>query len=252
MEAVRKPFQGVSNIVRFNWHFYLLSLLFIVLLLLLSGVAVTLLQHIITVLCLLAGFTIIVSLLVSCYIYDLSKLYQFRWIQPTGAEKVVVNINAGFDETSALLENRFTHSQLIVLDFYDPVKHTEVSIKRARKAYPAYPGTQTITTARLPLANNTADKIFLILAAHEIRNEQERIAFFKELRRIVKHGGEICIVEHLRDTANLLAYNIGAFHFHSKPTWHKTFQAANLDIRQEIKLTPFISTFILQKHGDTL
>ena len=37
MAVARKPFQGVSNIIRFNWHFYLLALVMVSLLLWLAG-----------------------------------------------------------------------------------------------------------------------------------------------------------------------------------------------------------------------
>lgn len=161
----------------------------------------------------------------------------------------IVNINAGFDETSTLLKGKSKDSELIVFDFYDPLRHTEVSIKRARKAYPPHPDTQQVNTSCLPLPANYADKIFVILAAHEIRNSNERIAFFKELNRIVKPTGQIMIIEHLRNVPNFVAYNIGFFHFHSKSSWHKTFQGARLNISKELKITPFITTFILEKNG---
>ena len=75
--------------------------------------------------------------------------------------------------------------------------------------------------------------------------------FFKELNRITKNDGQIVVVEHLQDVANFLAYNIGFFHFHTKATWLKTLYAAGLRVQKEIKITPFITTFILQKNGNT-
>ena len=193
-----------------------------------------------------------ISLMASFYVYDLSDLYKLSWASKTGNEKLIVNINAGFDETSELLKSKFNNAELVALDFYDPIKHTEISIKRARKAYPPYPNTQHITTNNLELADNIADKIFVILSAHEIRNADERILFFKELKRIVKPEGEIIVTEHLRDIPNFLAYNIGFFHFYSKNNWLKTFEKSGFQINQEKKITPFISTFILGKNGNSL
>ena len=105
--------------------------------------------------------------------------------------------------------------------------------------------------SNLPLADNSTDKIFIIFSAHEIRNDEERSLFFKELRRAIKPDGQIYLMEHLRDTVNFLAYNIGFLHFYQKNTWLKTFEDAKLIIKQEIKITPFISTFILTKNGNT-
>ena len=148
-----------------------------------------------------------------------------------------------------MLKNKFENSELTVLDFYDPAKHTEISIKRARKVYPPFPNTQQVNTATLPLKDNSADKIFAILSAHEIRNEIERKSFFQELHRVLSPTGHIIVTEHLRDTLNFFAYNIGAFHFHSKASWLKSFQSSGLRVAEEIKITPFITTFILDKNG---
>jgi len=164
-------------------------------------------------------------------------------------ESQVVNIHAGFDETSEILQRKFPHSKLTVLDFYNSEKHTEVSIKRARKAYPPYPETQKITTTAIPLADNCADFIFLIFAAHEIRDSKERELFFKELRRIIAINGKVVVTEHLRDIPNFMAYTVGFFHFYSKPSWKKLFKASNFRVSSEFKCTPFISTFILEPDG---
>jgi hypothetical protein len=91
----------------------------------------------------------------------------------------------------------------------------------------------------------------LFLAAHEIRNDSERIIFFKELSRILTPEGKVIVTEHLRDIPNFLTYNIGFLHFHSKATWYKTFATAGLAVNKEIKTTPFISTFILTKYGSS-
>ena len=200
----------------------------------------------------LATSSTLISLLASFYVYDLAGLYNFTWLDQQNTTNTVVNINAGFDETSTLLKAKFKQAELIVLDFYDPSKHTEISIKRARKAYPPFPGTQQVETGNLQLLDDSVDKIFVILSAHEIRDESERLTFFKALKRGIKPGGQIYIIEHLRDVPNFLAYNIGFFHFHAKSSWLKTFQEAGLNLKQEIKHTPFISNFILDKNGNTL
>lgn len=252
MENVRKPFQGILNIIRFNWHFFVIAIVLVMLAILLSNYTNSTLKLILQIISFLMLIPIIVSLLVSYYVYDLSGFYKFKWITNTDENISILNINAGFDETSALLKNKFINSNLIALDFYDPNKHTEVSIKRARKQYPPYPNTQEIETSKIDLKSNSIDKIFLILSAHEIRNQAERIAFFTELNRILKPNGQIIVIEHLRDISNFIAYNIGSFHFHSKSTWLNTFNKSKLTVVSELKNTPFISTFTLEKNGITL
>src|SRR5688572_22254125 len=95
---MRKPFQGVWNIIRFNWHYYALVVLAVVFILILqhyfnpmgiTGNVVALLLVCLTV----------ISLAVSSYIYDFSDLYNLSWLNDpeSGRKKRIININAGFD-----------------------------------------------------------------------------------------------------------------------------------------------------------
>ncbi len=249
MEIIRKPFQGVWNIIRFNWHYYLSASFILLILVVVAGLVNNTIGSGMIVIAVLIFAILLISLGASLYIYDLSGLYYFDWMENVieEAQTSVVNINAGFDETSKWLRHKYSNAKLDVFDFYDPALHTEISIKRARAAYPPYPGTISIKTGKLPVRNNASDSIFIILAAHEIRIREERIVFFKECRRLLRPGGQIVEMEHLRDLPNFLVYTIGFFHFHSKAAWLDTFENAGLTVRKEIKHTPFISIFILSK-----
>jgi len=252
MGEMRKPFQGVMNIIRFNWHFYVIAMVYLAVLVILSVVMQGHFRQGLIILCIISIGPIAVSLLVSYYIYDLSGIYGLAWLKIRNPEGTIVNISAGFDETTSLLTEKFSSSKLYSLDFYDAEKHTEVSIKRARKAYPPYPGTLKGSTSDLVLEDSIADTIVVIFSAHEVRDELERVSFFKEISRVLKPNGQIVVTEHLRDIVNFMAYNIGFFHFYSKTSWVKTFQSANLRIVKETKVTPFISSFTLEKDGDPL
>lgn len=246
MEKIdRKPFQGVMNIIRFNWHFYAIAAL----LLLLSGYFSE--YPLLRIICWILVGSMLLSLAVSWYIYDRSSLYSLHWLDNliTSPGKQLMNVHAGFDETSHLLSQKYPGSKLTVFDFYDPVKHTEISIERARKVYAAYPGTQAIHTANIPVTTASADTILVFMAAHEIRDEAERNIFFRELRRSLQDQGKIVVVEHLRDIRNFMAYNLGFLHFFSRPTWQRTFTAAGLNMVSEIKITPFLSAFLLERNG---
>lgn len=153
MERMRSPFQGVSNIIRFNWHFYVLSAGLIFLLSGLKTIAPHPYDVYLTVLAVLTAVSVLLSLLTSFYIYDVSSLYILSWLDFINSDRCqeMVTIHAGFDETSALLQRKFPKANLHVFDFYNPELHTEVSIKRARKAYPPYPGTTAIETSAIPL-----------------------------------------------------------------------------------------------------
>lgn len=250
---MRKQFQGVGNIIRFNWHFFVLALLVIIGFRLLIPCFFDWLKIWFNLFLLIVTAGILLSLFVSHYIYDRSNLYELTWLNKylSGSNATVVNINAGFDESSVLLKQKFPGISLQVMDFYNPEKHTEVSIKRARKAYPPYPGTIAIDTRQVSLASNSSDLIVLFFAAHEIRNENERIQFFSQLQQALSENGAIAVTEHLRDWPNSLAYSIGVFHFFSKRSWFRVFSSAKLKIVEEHKTTPFITTFILRKDGTT-
>lgn len=249
MAKLRKPLQGVINIVRFNWHFYLLSAIFIIGLSVASFFFAAPLNYLLFGGSLAAISTTLISLAVSFYVYDLSGIYDLNWIEPNAANGVIVNINAGFDEISDNLEAKFPAAKLVVCDFYDAAKHTEISIERARRTYPPFPGTQQISTAKMPFETDSVAAIFLFFAAHEIRVESEKIMFFNEINRCLDSRGEIYVVEHLRDAANFFAYNIGFLHFFSKDSWRRVFAGANFKIAHETKITPFVSLFRLTKNG---
>lgn len=250
VEIKRNPYQGVYNIVRFNWHFYVIAFFVVALLFYFKNIFGAEFQNYILLFATLTSFSILSSLVVSYFIYDVSNLYQFQFL-PALNDKKVLNITAGFDETSPILKNKFPKIELFICDFYDETKHTEVSIKRARKAYPKIENTQIVSTNLLPFPNNYFDYSIAIFSAHEIRNDDERIEFFKEINRVTKPLGKFFVTEHLRDIYNFSAYNIGFFHFHSSKTWLKTFKMANLIIKEKIKTTPFVNTFILIKNGNT-
>lgn len=252
-EPLRKPYQGVTNIVRFNWHYYVIAAVFIWVLSIAS--AFTPLFYTVLI-CFFSGLVLFgtgISLAVSWYIYDESDLYSLNWLHklPIDNTSVLVNINAGFDETSAIIAHKYPQNKLLIFDFYNPEKHTEVSIERARKAYPPFPGTQTISTTNIPVDDKCVDYAFLIMAAHEIRDKQERIAFFKQLHNKLTNKGRVVVVEHQRDLANFLAFNFGFFHFYSPASWKNTFEKSGFKIESEFKQTPFISTYILAKNGSS-
>lgn len=248
----RRPFQGVWTIIRFNWHLHVIALAAIAFLLAgavyLTGIAAL----VCTLLAISALLSVMLSLLATWHAYDASGLYQPAWLAPDLENaRHAANIHAGFDETTAMLNSTFPKIDWHVFDFYDPSKHTEISIRRARKAHPPSPGTMTINTDQIPLAVSSLDRALLILAAHEIRDHDERVAFFRELKRVLAPGGRVIITEHLRDLANIAAYSIGAWHFHPRAEWLATFHAAGFRVAREFRNNLLITTFVLEPDANT-
>lgn len=246
MELTRKKFQGVLNILSFNRHFYVFGLLAMALLIasywLFSWPAYLFWLVIAAFL-----YGLIMPLVVSAYVYDFSGYYNFDWLKKyqlqDGEEKLFLNINAGFDETSYIIHHHFPKATIRVFDFYNPAQHTEPAIVRARKVSLVYPGTEVIKTDAIPLPDHSADVIFLLSAVHEIRTQQEKVRFLKECHRLCRREGQVILVEHLRDFPNFLAFTIGFTHFFSRKTWIKAFTEAGFTAIDETKFTPFMSVF---------
>lgn len=244
----RKAFQGVWNILSFNRHFYIYGLL--ALGGILVGLSIVKAPNYLSLITVIGfAFGLLMPLLISAYVYDFAGYYQLKWLkdmQLPASTNSIVNIHAGFDETSHLIEQLFPNSQLHILDFYDASKHTEMAIVRAR--YASVNKTFTpIKTDKIPMADNSADVLFMLSAVHEIRDHEEKIIFLKEVHRILKSGGKAILVEHLRDLPNFLAFTIGFTHFFSKQTWKMCFEKSGLLLHSERKFTPFMSVFELGK-----
>ena len=247
----RSPFQGVATVVRFNWHLYAIALLTTALLIILAIVGPGGLAPYSVTLASLVILSTGLSLGATWLAYDACGLYTLTWLRPwLPTHGKAANIHAGFDETTRLLRAAFPNLTWRVFDFYDPVQHTEVSIRRARRAATPPADTVRISTRNLPLGPHSLDRILLFLAAHEIRDPAERTAFFAELHHALTPDGLLIVTEHLRDLPNIAAYNLGAWHFHSKATWLTAFRSAHFDLVATFHPAPLITTFILKKHGN--
>jgi hypothetical protein len=247
--STRGRFQGVLQILRFNWRFYLATtgaaaIAFLVAVELPPVWRVPLIAG-----CSLAMYWTCSSLLASYYIYDCYPIYRLNWLarQLPKPPRHWVNIHAGLDETSHLLPELFPSADGRVLDIYDPREMPEPSIKEARRMSPS-PG--EATPARwnsLPLGNETIDVALVMFAAHELRRDQARVQLFGELARALTRDGEVALIEHTRNWANFLAFGPGFFHFFSKRAWRHAASAAGLQVSTEISMTPFISVFMLRR-----
>lgn len=245
---LRQPLQGVRNIIRFNWPYYAAAVAVPIGALTLAIFVPGPLRLVIIIVAAIAILISALSLGVSLYVYDLSGFYKLDWLDGIDP-KHVLTLSAGFDETTPLLARKFPNGEITVCDFYNPDRNTEPSIRRARSAYPLSSGAVLIQGNRLPFDSESYDLILAIMSAHEMRDDISRIDLLREMRRCVTPDGEIVIVEHLRDAANLVAYNLGAFHFHSRSTWLANFRDAGLTVAIERKLNPWITTFSLQSNG---
>jgi SAM-dependent methyltransferase len=244
----RGRLEGVGNVVRFNWPMYAAAAGASCLL---GAAAASRAPRSLRMLAALgsagaAAFSL-GSLAASHWIYDRSELYSWRWLDRvvTRAPRRVLNVHAGFDESSEVLAMRFSGAELVTCDFYDAERNTEPSIARARRRYPPRAGTRPATCEHLPVEDGWADLLVGFFAIHEIRSARDRRAFFVEARRCCAPGARFVLVEHLRDAANFAAFGPGFLHFFSRRTWLAAAEGP-FRLTAEFSITPFVRVFAFE------
>ncbi len=244
----RTKYQGLVNVLKFNLPKYLLGLLFGLLGIYLLVSTENEMLRIIGLISQTSWLLMALSLIVSHWIYDISPLYSLDYLKdiPLDQNSQIVNISAGFDEIGDLLKDKYPKQTIEHLDIFKSLEKRETSIKIARKQNPKEELNQVLDF-KLPLESNSKDLILLFFAAHEIREHENRILFFEELKRILKPGGRILLTEHQRDFYNFVAYTFGFFHFFSQKTWLDLFKRTGFQLNRIRKENPWVKTFNIQK-----
>lgn len=245
----RGPYQGVVQIVQFNWRIYLATVFCAC-----SAVAAwPFLPLAARVALTVAGapalFWMFASLAVSHYVYDRFPLYDLHWLSRalTHAPRRWINIHSGWDETSGLLAAIFPDAVGEVVDIFDRRVMTETSIHEAhRRNHSAIPSISARYDA-LPFESGTVDAAFILFAAHELRHHDQRVRLFAEISRILTQSGECLLMEHARDGWNFLAFGPGFLHFFPHRAWRKAVGEAGLVIRTEFSMTRFVHVFVMRR-----
>jgi hypothetical protein len=245
----RGKWQGMISIARFNWPYYATAFVVLIaslaLVFLLPGHRMKLVCSIISA---AAAYFLFVSLGVSHFIYDRSDLYRWGWLdRALSGSKMnqAVFCHSGFDEASAQLRQNSDVAQWQILDHFDANQMTEASIRRARAIFPPTPGTRSSRYDAWPVAAQSTDVVFGLLAIHELRSVAERTAWFAEAKRCLRKDGRVVLVEHVRDMANFLAFGPGFVHFHSPASWRRCWEIIGFRSVDEFRVTPFVRIFVL-------
>jgi hypothetical protein len=242
-------YSGVLKIARFNWPWYAAAVATTVtgIFLLRSGVLGGPWTTLGTTGLFLANFWLLVSLAVSHYVYDRSAVSRGEWLRnvDTTAVRRVAIFHAGQDEASDVVARVLPAADIKAFDFYDPSRNGTSSLQRARTLTDSHG--VSIAPDSIPLNDSMLDLGFVVFAAHEIRDRDERSVFFREVARALAPAGRILVVEHLRDVWNFLAFGPGAFHFFSRRTWGLCFSDAGLKPLRESSCTRFVRVIELGK-----
>jgi SAM-dependent methyltransferase len=245
----RTPYQGVIQIVRFNWRSYAAAAFVLSIGVLASNLSPYPIRFVVIACAFPPLFWMVSSLIVSHYVYDRSQLYELNWAgqSSTRAPHHWINIHSGFDETSELLAEKFPDAVSAAVNIYDPKIITEPSIRIARRLKPSPIPATVARYDALPFASGSIDAAFLIFSAHELRRHNQRVAFLREVSRVLTPGGNIFLVEHTRDSWNFLAFGPGVFHFFSDRTWRRAVLDAALIVHTRCSVTPFVHIYTLRR-----
>ena len=252
-EAHRSPIRGLLQIVRFNWPRYVVGLAAIVA----AAIALdfvplpTFVFRLATIGIVAAAWWLVASLVASFWIYDLSPLTRWKWLEeylpPDGARGRLLNVHSGFDDTTQRLRALFGPANVISVDIYDVKRMTEPSIHRARRALPPPLDSVRGTPEKLPFNTASADGALLLLAAHELRKPAERESLFRELHRALRPGSRVVLAEHARDAWNFAAFGPGFAHFYPFAEWLRLAGVGKFRNVAAGRITPFVRFLVLEK-----
>lgn len=250
---MKRSFQGMLQIVRFNPVFYVVGSMTLV------GGATALtvcwefvpwiLRWLAAASLGLAAWWLVASLVVSHLVYDRSDWPRGEWLRTLNDDheiRRVLNVHCGFDETSARLRAWLPAAEIVALDLFDATRLTEHSIHRARALLPPEPGTLRGNPEQWPVQRGSYDMVCFLLSAHEYRQANEREALFQRARESIRPGGCVILAEHTRDIANFAAFGPGFLHFHSPASWHHAWRSAGFLLKRQVRVTPWLTVWCLQ------
>jgi len=238
-------YAGVAKIVRFNWPWYggaVLATVAGLVVLACGGVDESVQIMILSGLAVANGW-LVMSLVVSHVIYDVSALSQGCWLQAQH-ESTVIILHAGHDEASSHVQRLLPQAACHAFDVCGADAPMAPSLRRARSEATA--ASLAIQPDHIPVPDGVADLVVIIFAAHELRDRHARVQLFTDICRVIGTTGRAIVVEHQRDWWNWLAYGPGCFHFLSRATWMDTFIHARLQVVRDDTITPWVHRFELR------
>jgi hypothetical protein len=235
----KRRYQGMLQILRYNWPAYAAALVTTVSLVTVGFVvpAWTAAWMAAALISVGALWTLAAAHLV----YDCSSLYRFAWL-PRRADSWA-SLHGGLDAATPRLAERFPEAFGISIDLWSPQTMPGRSARRARKD--AARGVVPASPDSLPLAAASQDIMVLTFFAHEL-DESDRIALFGEVRRTLSPTGRAYLVEHLRDAANLAAFGPGAFHFLPRRTWNRNIMQGGLRVKSVTRVAVLVTVWSLE------
>jgi SAM-dependent methyltransferase len=228
-------FRGVGQVLRYNWPAYAGAAAFLAL----AMIAPRRLRRPLVAAGLTGAWFAAASLIVTNLVYDRSEYARWDWPRRVllHAPRRVAVLHAGLDNVSANLRGLWPDATIQIVDFFDASTMTEPAIARARAGQRHGDALQDIWP--------NLDAAFVVLAAHELRTDSDRAAFFLRVAGALAPHGRLVLLEHLRDLPNAAVYGPGAMHFLPRNDYITAFADGRLEILEERAMTPFLRLFVL-------
>lgn len=189
-----------------------------------------------------------ISLGTSFYIYDRSELLGGKWLVallPHVSERWAA-VDAGLDaeiDLKAAMPGRCVGR----LDIFQPEFMRAGSIRRARQRTARVSEATPSSPVALALPDASCDAVVVAFVAHELNAADTREKFFLEVSRVLRRGGRMVLVEHVRDAANFAVFGPGFWHFLPRSEWLRLAQHSKLKVVIERRVTPWVVAWALEK-----
>ncbi|MEV1025104.1 methyltransferase domain-containing protein [Streptomyces sp. NPDC050264] len=240
---------GVRDVIAYNWPRYATGLATVALTTSLSGRPHRPLRALARAGAVSATGLLASATAASWYVYDHSGLYDYHWLEALlpDVPSAYVVVSTGLDEVSGPLAARWPTARQISVDLFDPELMTEGSIRRARRRVPPPEHSVPGRPHALPPESSSVDAVLMVFAAHELRTAADRERLFTECARLLRPAGTLILAEHLRDTANVLAFGPGAWHFFARTEWLRLASHARLRPRAASRIAGLVTAFAFTK-----
>lgn len=239
-------FRRALELATFNWPLYLLAGLG-----LLGGIGLASVASLPPAARWIGGGVAVLSAWYACasflafhWMFDRSRLLDWRWLREefNTPPAHFVAITAGVEIAAIAWHEIFPNSHVEALDIFDPRVMPASAIARAHQSTG-----RAANACSLPVASGSVDAVFVVLAAHEIRDQDRRVVFFHELARITSPTGQCLLIEHPRTIWSALAFGPGHWHFYPRSVWQQLAQETGWAIVRQRSFSPFVDAYVLQR-----